>query len=819
MATLWQDIRIGLRVLARHPSFTLVAILILAVGIGATSAVLSVVQAVLLSALPYGGSERLVGLVGTLQREGQAHEIPVSYPDFDDWRRHDEVFEALTLHSSPISFNLFVSDELEHVDGELVAEDYLELVRSQPVVGRFFSPPELRPGADRVVVIGHDLWQRLFGGDPAVLGRRLSLNEVSYRVLGVMPAGFRGLSDAAEVWLPLARAPEAMSDPMLDIRSRRFRWLTAVGRLQPGVTLAQAQAAIDGLTAGLEERYPDTNRGIGVRLVPLSELWFGELRGTLFTLLGASGFVLLIACANTAGLFLVRAIARRREVALRSALGAPRIRLILQLLTESALLALIAGGLGLLLAHWFTDALVAASGLELRSFIEVGTDRRIIAAVAVIALACGLGFGLVPALIVSQVDLANAIKLGEDRPRSRGRYGFQDGMVIVELALGLALFVGAGLMVQGFRELRETDLGWRSRDVLSLRLDIIGKSLAEDEPRFALMRQILDLAPGLPGVESIALSSPGMPTDGRHTLLFTLEDLLIASPQSATVRLARHKVSPGYFKALGITLLEGRDFTREDHAAAPPVAVVSETLAQRYWPEETAIGKRLKIGRETSPAPWITVVGTVEDVRHQGLRRGADAERGDIYLTLFQYPPTIPPILNVMVRGDGSQFLELLRGEIRGFAPQLALYDAATLDERLRRQTAGDRFLVFLMNLFAAFALVMAATGIYGVIAYMVTRRSREISVRMALGAQSSAIVRLVVSRGLVLAAIGELVGIGLVLGLRHPLEGLTRSLARAEAPIYGAAALLLLLVALTAIALPAYRATKIDPAPRLRRD
>ena len=813
MENVWRDLRFGLRTLVRHPGFTAVAVLTLALGVGATTAVWIVVQAVLLSALPYPEPDRLVLLAGTLTEGSEVDEVPSSYRDFLDWREASESFEALAVYSEPRSFNLLAGGRPEHLLGEMVSAEYFRLLELKAAAGRLIVEDDDVAGAPPVALVSYGLWRRLAGRDRSFVGSSLLLNGQRFEVVGVLPPGFQGLTDKAEIWLPVASAASVISPDYL--KRRGIRWLAAAGRLRPGVSIEQAQAEMDGVTAELAQQNPRANLGIGVRLKPVREAWFGNLRFALLTLLGGALFVLLIACTNVAGLLLARAAVRQREISLRAVLGAHRRRLIRQLLSESAILALAGGVLGLLFAHWSTGLLVAASAVDFRSFIELGVGLPVIAVILAVSLLCALGFGLAPAWLASEVDLGTALQEGGRGSAGPGRGRFLGSLVAAEVALALVLLLGAGLMIRGFQRLRSTDLGFRTENLLTLRIDLKGERYADDGIVRQLARQLLERLPHVPGVGAVALAGPGIPTDDWHGYDYVLESRGAPATQQPVV-LPYHHVSPGYFATLGIPMLRGRDFLPGEDERSTGAAIVSEAVAQRFWPGQNPIGQRLKPADMT---PWLTVVGVVADIRHQGLG-SEERPAPDVYLALLQSPPRTPPTLNFLVRQTGASapgLVPALRREVRAIAPDLAVYDAATMEQRLDRQTARDRFLVLTMSLFALLALVLAAVGIYGVVSFAVAQRRREIGIRMALGALRRDVLRLMVRRGAVLALLGLAVGVPAALALARVLARFLHGVSAADPLVLAATCLVLLGVALAASFIPAWRVTRIEAVEVLR--
>jgi predicted permease len=814
MRDLWQDIRYGTRRLARTPGFTAAAVLTLALGIGATSSIFSLVRAVLLDALPYPDPERLVLVRGLMTREAP-EDWPISWLDLQDLGAEQKVFAGLAAVGDDLAYNLGSQGEPEHVAGEMVGDGYFELLNIRPVAGRTFRPEENRPpGEARVVLLGHDLWQRRFGGDPGVVGRAVRLNEQPYTVVGVLPAGFRGLTDEAEVWLPAGIAGATMGAHHVEMR--RYRWLFAFARLAPGVSVDRAQREVDTILGRLAQEHPEDNKGYSMVLTPLSEAWFGDLRPQLLVAFGAAGFVLLIACTNVANLLLARAAGRQKEMSVRSALGAGRGRLVRQLLAESVVLSLLGCVLGLLLAHWTTGFLARSGAIALRSFVDARVDLPVIGATAALALLCGTLFGLAPAFLATRIDLQSGLKEGALATTSApGRRRFQAGLVIVEVGLALALLTGAGLMIKGFQQFARTDLGLRPEGVLTLQLDLAGERYKDSDDYRAFARQLHERLAAVPGVQSAGLEGPGIPTGEWYSASFSLE----GKPDLEPVSLLRHHVSPGYFQTLGIPVLQGRDLTGQDtHENGIPVVVISRAAAQRLWPGESAIGKRLKPGAYESPLPWFEVVGVVGDVNHRGLGGEVQSDP-DLYLAIFQSPARSPTRMAVLVRTEGKPeaLAAPVRQVIRELAPALTAYDVQTIEQRLAAQTTRGSSLVRLMTVLAGIALLLAMIGIYGLLSYSVTQRVREIGVRMALGADRGRVVGMIVRGALALIVAGLALGLVAVMLLNRFLTSLLYGVSPSDPGTLAATALLLLGVALAACCIPALQATRISPVSALR--
>ncbi|MFP3940544.1 MAG: ABC transporter permease [Thermoanaerobaculia bacterium] len=713
------DLRTALRSVRRRPGASVAVVLTFALGIGAAGAVFLVIHAVLLSELPYPEPERLA-LVEGVRRTDTVERWPISYPDFRDWREQvGSSVGTLVARTGVRSFNLDAGDEVVRIPGEMVTAEYLQVLGLEPARGRWFTEAEDRPPGDRVAVIGHELWRQRFDGEPRVVGRTATLNGLPFTVVGVAPRGFRGLTDQAEVWLPLATAGTIESPPYLEERS--FRWLSGVIRLAPGVGIDRAQAALDAAAARLEETYAETNYGVGARLVPLADAWFGDVRPVLWTLLMGALFVLGIACVNVANLELAWGVTRRREMAVRAAVGAVPRQLVRQVLAESTLRSGAGGLVALVAVAWATPALLALSAYELRDYMELRVGAAVIGVTLAAAVGSGLAAGVAPAVFSARADFAGLLKEGGERSGVASGRRLRSSLVVLQIALAFALFVGAALTVESFRNLRSRDLGYRTEGMLTGRIDLKGERYSEDPPAIQLARGLLEELGAVPGVRRVALVGPGMPTDDWHGMGLTVEG---APPPEGTDGhyVLRHHVTPGYFETLGIPLLAGRAFSVDDDTEAELAVVVSRSMARRHLGgEQQALGRRIKFGSPDMDVPWHRVVGVVADADHRGLR-GEPGPGPDVYLAYYQDVPRSPAVTNLLLRTDlpPEELAPALRRIVGGAAPELALYDVRSLEERLDRQSATDRFLSVLLSLFAGLALVLAAVGGYGMQSFTV---------------------------------------------------------------------------------------------------
>lgn len=819
MSTLAGDIRFSVRTLKKSPGFTLVCVLTMALGIGALSSIFSVVNGVLLRALPFEEPGRLVLVDGVNEKE-ESERALLSYADFLDLRQRQRSLDDLAARTEGRSFVLRTEQGPEMVTGEIVSSSYFPILGIEPGRGRAFLAEEDRvPAVRRVALISDGFWHSHFAGDPAVVGKVLSFDDQSYSVVGVLPAGFRGLSDAADIWLPLSAA-SSLGPDYTDLEKRGFRWLYAVGRLKPDVSLEQAREDLDAVSRQLEAENPDKNEGLRAVAVPLREAWFGELRRKLLILLAGGLFLLLIVCTNLANLLLARFVARRRDLSLRMALGARRTGLVRQVLTESVLLALLGCGAGLLVARWSTGLLIKASGIPLKSFVSVEIDLVVVAVILTVSLLAGLLFGLVPALVLS--SKLRLYEVFNDTGR-RGMHGeshqrFQNALIVGEVAVALVLLVCAGLMTKGFQRLHDTDLGFNHEQLLTMRMSIKGERFKEDPAVWNLAMESLGRLRAVPGVSAVALEGPELPSTTEWSgAAFTLED---QEEKETPVLAGYHFVSPGYFSVLGVPVVKGREITAADVKGAQETVMVSQSLADQYWPGQDPIGKRLKLGRRksTTPRPWLTVVGVARPVKHAGLTED-DRPLHDVYVPLLQQVPRKPATLGLLVRTSvpPATVAQEVQKQLKGIAPDLPVYDVAVFEDRLAQQTAGGRSFVLLMSLFAFFALALAAVGVYGVVSYSVSNRTQEIGVRMALGAQLRDVLRLVVGQGGRLALMGVALGLLLALLVTPVLTSWLYGVSPLDKIILGGMSVLLLGVAVAASYIPARRAAKVAPFQALR--
>jgi predicted permease len=814
MSTLFSDIRFTLRNLRRSPGFTVAALLTIALGIGAVTAVITLVNAVLVKSLPFDDADRIVFLRGETRVDPR--DFPLGYQDLRDLAEERAIFDAVSPVTGARSFNLTAGSEVEHITGEMVGPAYFAALGVPLHTGRMFSEAEARPpSAAGVAIISYDLWERRFGSDPAMLGRTMSLNDRTFEVIGVAADGFRGLTDEARVWLPIGAAHGIYGPHYTDMRL--FRWLSGVARLREGVTLEQARAAVRASADRMTADWPKENGHLTIATTPLAETFFGDVRLPLLALLAASAFVLLIGCVNVSNLLLARGASRQKELALRLTLGAGRGRLVRQLLTESLTLVSLGAIAGIALAWVLTRFMSIAAESELASFIAVRIDAWVLIATVATSAIAAVMFGLLPAMTVSRLSPVDGLKDGgRGSTQGAGKKRMQATLVAVEVMLSLTLLAGAALMTKGFSQYLSTDLGFRSDGILTLRLDLTAEKYRANERFWQVARDVSERAGAVPGVEGLTVEGPGYPTGGYVGIHFRREG---ASPDDADLSALRHHVTPGYFRTLDIPLLAGRDFGAGDHATAPAALIVSEAFARRHWPGEDPVGKRLLSAGSATPTVF-TVVGLARGVRHAGLQASGSTDP-DVYLSLYQFAPRLPAVLTVMARvtGDPLRHMRPLQAAIRDAVPDLPAYDVQTMEQRLGAQTARGRYAVFVMGGFAVLALVLAGVGVYGLISYTVAQRTREIGIRLALGATRQSVLLMIVRRGALPMAIGIAGGLAAVIALGRVIAGLLYGLNPLDPVVLGGAAGALAVIGLAASCWPALRASRIDPTDAMRAD
>jgi putative ABC transport system permease protein len=793
--------------LLKSPGFTAAAVISLALGIGANTAIFSVINAVLLKSLPYDGPDSIMLVWGDRPSRNEARG-QVSATDVHDWRARNTVFEEITTYSD-WSAIMSENDEPERVPGMQVGDGYFAVMRGSPLIGRVFLPEEQEEGKDFVIVLSHGLWQRRFGGDPEVVGKTVLLSSRPYTVVGVMPADFKPLPTSLVTVTPQFYRPVAEA---YDEEARGSRHLRAIARLKPVARIEQAQAEMSLIARQIEQEHPDSNTDYGVRVTSLTEDTVGTLRPALLLLLGAVAFVLLIACANVGNLLLARSTARQREIAIRAALGAGRARLVRQFLTESVMLALGGGGLGLLFALWGNGAIEAIGSKVIPLLNNIEINMPVLAFTLVISFVTGIAFGLAPALHVSSPDLNESLKEGGRGTGAGVHTRLRSVLVVSEVALALVLLVSAGLLIKSVVRLRDVDPGFNPENVLTMDVWLPRAKYRDSQKWVAFYDQITSRIEALPSVRDAGLVSVlplGSNFDGRA---IQVEDHPVQRGEEPEAEL--YITTPGYLEAMHIGLLKGRSFDERDAEGAPLVALVSEAMVERYWPDQDPIGKRIRFpGSESRPEPWRTIVGVVSDVKQRAL----DAERAmQMYLPEAQYP-TSALTLVVRTASDPASMAAAVSGEIRAVDKDQPVSNVATMEQLRWDSISLRRFSMLLLGIFAAVALTLAAIGIYGVISYSVTQRTREIGIRMALGAQRRHIFKVVVGQGMIMALIGIAVGLAVALALTRVMSSLLFGVAATDPGVFTIIPLLLGGVALLASYIPARRATKVDPMIALR--
>ncbi|MGA3323126.1 MAG: ABC transporter permease [Terriglobia bacterium] len=802
MNTLFQDLKYGLRMLAKNPGFTTVAILTLALGIGANTAIFSVVNGVLLRALPYKDAGRLVFVAATNRSENINSDV-TSYPDFADWRAQNHVFSGLAAYRSQ-AYDLFGGGQPEQIRGVRVTEDLLPLLDEKPALGRAFLPEEYQRGKEHVVLLGDGLWRRVFGSDPGLVGKTLKLNDELYTVIGVMPPGFQ--------FPPNERA--ALYTPLVSDENRSHGWLWAVGRLKPGIGLREARLEMDGISLRLQHQYPKSNKGEGVNVLTLRESVVGQMRPAFLVFICAVGLVLLIACANVANLMLSRNATRERELAVRAALGARRGRLVTQLLTESALLSLFGGVLGLALAYWGIDALVGPlmrRDLPIPRLDNIQIDGWVLGFTLLVSFLTSILFGLAPALSASRIELNESLKEGMRAVAGGLRLAhLRNYLVVAEVALALVLLVSAGLMIRSFLLLMGVQTGVDVHNVLVADVSLHAARYAQPHVRADFLQQVDQHLRTLPGVESaswvtdVPLSGD---SDGEGFSILGQPDPESGKPREGSFNV----VGPGYLRTLRIPLLRGRDFTDRDNEAGPGVGLINEAMARRFWSHADPIGQQIS----TDGKKWFEIIGVVGNVHQLGQAKEVSPE---IYLSYLQDPVDWPyRSLIIRTAGDPMKLVKEVEQAVWSVNREMPISHIRPMEQVLAESVAQPRIFALLLGVFAGLALVLSAIGIYGVVAYSVAQRTHELGVRMALGAEPSDVFRLVVGQGMCLTLIGLGIGLGGALALTRFLRAFLFGVGPTDRVTFGLVALSLGMVALIACYIPARRATKVDPTVALR--
>jgi putative ABC transport system permease protein len=812
MNTLLQDIRFGLRMLLKSPSISIVATIALALGIGANTAIFSVVNAVLLRPLPFPNADSLVALFETdLQRGLQRGSH--SYPNFLDMRAQNTVFERVSTYRTG-DFIMTGRGEPARLQGSVATADLLPLLGVQPMLGRMFLPDEDKPSeSGRVVILSQPLFQKRFDADPSILNQAVTLNGVSYTIVGVMPAGFEFpiQNEPVDLWTTIA-GDASGSTPVTAQRGAHF--LQVIGRLKPGVNLEQAQAEITAIASRLEQQYPDTNTRRGLRVDSALAALVGDVRPTLFILLGAVACVLLIACANVANLLLARSAGRHKEMAIRAAMGASRIRVIRQLLTESVLLSLLGGAVGLLLAVWWSDLLIALGKEDIPRAVQVGIDLRVLGFTLGVSLLTGIIFGLAPAFHSSKTGLIDALKEG-GRGTSEGarRNKVRSFLVVTELAIAVVLLVGAALLIQSLWRLQKVNSGLQPENILTFNVGLPEvKYDSEKQAQFFIdLKSRLEATPGVQSASSIL----PLPLSGdRFSISFEIEGRPMAPKDHPSGDFFATGV--GYFRAMGIPIVKGRDFEDRDRYGSTPVVIITETFAGQFFPNEDPIGKRIKPGISTIEGDKSTmreIIGVAGDVRNRNL----STEPRPAYYVPQTQVPFDQMVMVVKTTGEPHSLTSAATKQVAALDPDIPVFGVKSMEEYLSASVAAPRFSTTLLSIFAAVALVLTVVGLYGVMSYSVAQRTNEIGIRLALGAQPRDVLLMIVKQGSLLIVLG--LGIGLLgaYAATRVISSLLFGVTAKDPITFVAAAVVLALVALLACYVPAWRATKVDPLRALR--
>ena len=810
MHSLWQDMRFGARMLLKNPGVTLVAVIALTLGIGANTAIFSVVNAVLLRSLPYEDGDRLA-MVWENKQSGKGNpQNTINLGNFFDWKDQNNVFSDMAAFFD-LNRNLTGDGEPEEVPGQIATTNLFSVLGVNAILGRTFAPDDGKPGQPEVVVISYDLWQRRFGGDPHIAGRQITVNNDRRTIIGVLPANVgwhvqKGsmIKKAPEIWSPWQVSNE--------LRERKGRFARAVARLKPGVTLAQAQNEMNIIGARLTQQYPEFNTNWGVNVVPLRTQFTGEIRKPLLILLGAVGFVLLIGCANVANLLLARAASRRKEIALRAGLGASRWRIARQLLTESVLLSSLGGVFGLLLAWWGTKALIALSPPGLIDLRNVAVNLPVLGFTFGLTLLTGIVFGLVPALEAARFDLTDSLKEGGKNIAGGARsQRLRNLFVVTQVALALVLLVGAGLLMKSFNRLQSVEPGFEPDNLLTMQINLPGRKYDTDRKSIDFFKRAIEQLKAIPGVAGAGANS-FLPFAGPHAGTNIEIEGQPKHPTGQDLGTGVCVTDANYFQVMHIPLKRGRLFTEQEATEMRHVVVVNETFARQNLPGQDPIGKRVTINMKDENPPS-EIIGVVGDNKHLGLDTEVEP------MAYWPHPELAYSSMTLAIRtqGEATGIAPAARNVIRNLDPEQPVGEVSTMNNLMAKSIARSRFNATVLAVFSLVALVMAAVGIYGVISYSVQLRTHEIGVRMALGAQRRDVLTLVVKRGIVLGLIGVTAGLIASFGLTRLIATLLFEVAATDATVFAGVAVALFLVTVIACYVPARRATKVDPLVALR--
>jgi predicted permease len=813
MGALWQDLKYAVRILAANPGFAAIAIITLSLGVGANTALFSVVNGVLLNPLPYPNPNQLVEVA---EKNQTFSESSVSYPNFLDWVRQNHSFESLAAYRQN-DFSLTGTGEPERVKATQVSASFFPLLGVKPVIGRNFTAEEDKRGAAPVVMLSGGFWKSKLGSSPDILGKMITLDGVGYTIIGVIPSNFYFCCETTNFSLGDVYLPIGAWNNKFFYRRDDHMGVFAVGRLKPGVTFAQARADMDGVARNLAAAYPDADSDAGIWLAPLKERMVKDVKPLLLMLLAAVGFVLLIACVNVANLLLARATGRSREFAIRAALGATQGRVIRQLLTESLLLAVAGGGLGLLLASWGTQAALKVLPEALPRANDVHLDARVLCFTLLVSIFAGLLFGLAPALKTSRPDLHETLKEG-GRGSSGPRYRTQGIFVVVEMALAVVLLIGSGLTIRSLVGLWNVNPGFNSHNVLGFGVALPGSMTKQTPDQFrASLVQLRDTIASVPGVEAVSSEDGAIPFNGDDEIPFWVEGRPKPANESEMNETLFYLVSPDYLKVMGIPLLRGRFFSQQDDAHAPHVAVIDENFAQKYFPNRNPIGERINFGGMDDQ---VEIVGVVGHAMQFGLDTPGPVKIA-IYVPVVQLPDndTTETIAGFMVRAQTPEYASAaaIQSAIEKMNSDQVPFSFESMDRAISDSLAARRFTMILLGAFAAIALALASIGIYGVVSYIAGRRTHEIGIRMALGAQPIDVMKLMLREGATMALIGVAIGLAAAVGLTQLMRAVLFQVSATDALTFIAASVVLCLSALAACYLPARRAMRVDPIVALR--
>jgi putative ABC transport system permease protein len=800
----------------RQRMVSAMAVVTLALGIGANTAIFSVINAVLLKPLPFAAPEELVA-IGSTGTDNRTKFSPISYPDFADFRARQTTFERIAAYYTR-GVTLQTAGGAVRLGGSVITSDLTSVLGINPLLGRAFRPEEERAGGGRVALLSHNLWRSRFDADPNIVGKSLSINSESFTVTGVMPAGFQFpiQSEPVELWINMAVDAETPVEGP-HATQRGYHYMSAIGRLKPGVAIEQSEAQLVTIAAALEKQYPDDNANFSARVRPVMEVMTGGVRGSLLLIFAAVSCVLLIACANVANILLARAAGRRREIALRAALGADRWRVVRQMLTESVLLALMGGAAGVMLAGFATDALIALNPANIPRIAESGLDMRALLFTFAVATLTGIVMGLVPALQASKLGLNTVLKdAGQGASGGSLQFSARGALVVAEVAIAVTLLVGAGLLIQSFARLTRVNPGFNPEQLLTLRIGFPDGLYTTPEQITGFHNRLMTNLRSLPGVSAYSTVAPAPLSRGVYRAGFNIQGRPNSSGRRYPYNARLTLVGADYFRTLGIPFKQGRDYTERDSLQSAPVVIINEAFAKVHFPAENPISKRIdpSVGVDGGDLPMREIIGIVADIRSRSLSAAPEPE---IYLHIPQVPALGGMMLLLRSQSDPMSLAAAARQEIMKLDPNLPIYDVKPFDEYISDSVAQPRFNSALLGVFAGVALLLTAVGLYGVIAYSVTQRTQEIGIRMALGARPSDALRLIIGRGMALALIGVGLGLGGALAAARLIRGLLFDIGPTDPLTFASVAALIMLISLLACYIPARRATKVDPMIALR--